>query len=413
MSGDRRIRIEPGAMLGSHRLISPLRAGGMGEVWRARDTTLSRDVAIKLLPTAWTHDADRLSRFENEARAVAQLNHPNVLTVFGVGREDGVPYLVTEVLDGRTLRNVLDDGLTDDGRVKILDFGIARLMQPLAESEGRLETATGVVVGTLGYMSPEQLAGQAADHRADIFALGVVLSEMLTGEPPAIDRVVRRCLEKDPRQRFQSAHDLAFHLESARDGVTNQPVATSAVAPTRGATILRWTPWILAAVGLIAAAWAASTVARGRISPAGHPPVRRFSVALTESLMAGEQPPLAISPDSSQIAYVLNSDGVPAIWVRSLNELTGHPIPGTEFGFAPFFSPDGQSLGFFTRDQLMRVPVAGGPPVRLGAVPPVTRGGVWASDGWIYLSLTPSDGIARIRAEGGPMEMVTQNEAML
>ena len=280
--------LEVGARLGPYEILAPLGAGGMGEVYRARDPRLGRDVAIKVLPDALRTDPERLRRFEQEARAAGALNHPNVLAVLDVGTHEGVPYVVSELLEGETLRERLRAGgltptkavecaiqialglaaahekgivhrdlkpenlfLTRDGRVKILDFGLAKLREPAAGSEGASEVPTlaqttepGAILGTVGYMSPEQVRGFPADHRSDIFSLGAVLYEMLSkrrafaGEsapevltailkedppelassdrnvPPALGRIVRRCLEKRPEDRFHSAHDLALALEA-------------------------------------------------------------------------------------------------------------------------------------------------------------------------------------------------------
>src|SRR5437016_12351570 len=275
-----------GSKLGPYEIQSPLGAGGMGEVYRARDMRLGRDVALKILPESFARDGDRLHRFEQEARAVAALNHPNVLAIFDTGQNDGSPFLVSELLEGETLRTVLDRGamaprktidygvqiaqglaaahekgivhrdlkpenifVTKDARIKILDFGLAKLAQKAnaaAADDGitltSSHTAAGVVMGTASYMAPEQVRGEPADPRTDIFAFGTLLYEMLSGKrafrrdtpaetmtavlkedppelsdpgrpiSPALDRIVRRCLEKNPEQRFQSAKDLSFAL---------------------------------------------------------------------------------------------------------------------------------------------------------------------------------------------------------
>src|SRR3974390_2869227 len=283
-----------GTILGQYEIRSPLGAGGMGEVYRAHDKRLDRDVAIKVLPEYLPSDPDRLRRFEQEARATAALNHPNILAVYQMATDNGVSYLVEELLEGETLRERLQRGpiplrkaidygvqiahglaaahdkgivhrdlkpenlfVTKDGRVKILDFGLARL-GPSKDSSGEevtveQKTNPGVVLGTAGYMSPEQVRGKAVDHRTDIFAFGTVLYEMVTGKqtfrkptsadtmaailkdepssiaqvtpatPPGMQRVVHRCLEKDPEQRFHSAHDLAFALEALSDSGSATP----------------------------------------------------------------------------------------------------------------------------------------------------------------------------------------------
>jgi len=291
--------LTPGTILGQYEIRSPLGAGGMGEVYRAHDTRLDREVAIKVLPESLTADPDRLRRFEQEARAAAALNHPNILAVYQMATHEGVSYMVSELLEGETLRERLRRGpiplrkaidygvqiahglaaahdkgivhrdlkpenlfVTKDGRVKILDFGLAKLTQPKDDS-GQMNTLTqgtdpGMVVGTAGYMSPEQVRGKAADHRSDIFAFGTILYETVTGKqtfrkptsaetmsailneepqaisqltpsvPPGLERVVRRCLEKAPEQRFQSASDLAFALEALSDSAITSPTGIHA-----------------------------------------------------------------------------------------------------------------------------------------------------------------------------------------
>src|SRR5215469_10213400 len=277
-----------GTRLDSYEIVAPIGAGGMGEVYRARDISLKRDVAIKVLPASYSLDPDRLRRFQLEAEAAAALNHANILSVFHIGQQDGSSYIVSELLEGETLRERLRHGalklrdaidiamqtakglaaahekgiahrdlkpenlfLAKDGRIKILDFGLAKLMQTATPEgptlSGNNQTDAGRVLGTVGYMSPEQVRGESADARSDIFALGCVLYEMLTGKrafrkptavetlnailteeppaaaeitraiPPALQRVVHRCLEKPPDRRFQSASDLAFALEALSD----------------------------------------------------------------------------------------------------------------------------------------------------------------------------------------------------
>ncbi|HXX00407.1 MAG TPA: serine/threonine-protein kinase, partial [Candidatus Acidoferrales bacterium] len=325
-----------GTKLGPYEILSPVGAGGMGEVYRARDTRLGRDVAIKVLPEAAAHDADRLRRFEQEARTVAGLNHPNILGIHDIGTHDGAPFLVSEFLEGQTLHETLVSGplplrraieyalglaqglaaahekgivhrdlkpenvlITRDGRVKVLDFGLAKLVRP-EESREAVVTLTspatlpGMVMGTVGYMSPEQVRGGASDARSDIFSFGAVLYEMLTGkrafkrdtsaetmtailreEPPELidtgwqaplelQRILGRCLEKSAERRFQSASDLAFAIES----LSGTSAARSIEAPKARRA---WVPW--AAVALLVVAFGAAVWSVGRWS-AAHPPLK-------------------------------------------------------------------------------------------------------------------------------------------
>src|SRR5215475_14281983 len=308
--------LQPGSRLGPYEIVAPIGAGGMGEVYRAKDPRLSRDVAIKVLPASFSQDADRLRRFEQEARAAGVLNHPNITAVHDIGSHDGSPYIVTELLEGETLRSRLSAGaisvrksidyavqiakglsaahekgivhrdlkpenvfLTKDGRVKILDFGLAKLKSE-QEGESRTDLRTvsgtepGVVMGTMGYMSPEQVRGRVADRRSDLFAFGTILYEMLSGqrafrgdtaadtitailtkEPPdltqtnqeihpGLDRIVRHCLEKNPEERFESARDVAFDLEAL--STISAPSTATGVHPLPAAPARR--PWALLAL---------------------------------------------------------------------------------------------------------------------------------------------------------------------
>jgi serine/threonine protein kinase len=340
----------PGARLGPYEILAPIGAGGMGEVYRARDTRLGRDVAVKVIAFDVSSDSDRLRRFEQEARAVAALNHPNILSVYDVGTEAGAPYVVFELLEGESLRQRLgrealparkavdwasqiarglaaahDRGIvhrdlkpenlfvTKDARVKILDFGLAKLLlgedtvKEASDSSTLSEgTSPGTLLGTVGYLSPEQVRGQAVDPRSDIFSLGAVLYEMLSGRrafrrgtaadtltailkedppelasaqgplPPALDRIVRRCLEKDPAERFRSAHDLAFDLETL-SALLGLSVTSPSLLPgkPRLAQILA-AALILGAVGLVTffAGRRAGFVAGERAQPAPRGEVR-------------------------------------------------------------------------------------------------------------------------------------------
>src|SRR2546425_1872955 len=323
--------LKPGTRLARYEIRSKIGEGGMGEVYRARDEKLNRDVEIKVLPATFSQNVDRLRRFEQEAQAAGALNHPNILAVYDVGTHDGAPYVVSELLEGESLKERLGDGplaqrktidyavqmahglaaahdkgiihrdlkpdnlfITRDDRIKILDFGLAKLVEPVKEGVAQTEIATrkvqtdpGTVMGTVGYMSPEQVRGRAVDHRSDIFSFGAVLYEMLSGqrafhgdsavetlnailkeEPPeltttnrniapALERVVWHCLEKSPERRFQSATDVAFALEtvSGSSGVSSQTLTAIAALPARS-MIVKQLPWIVAG-GLLSAFLAA------------------------------------------------------------------------------------------------------------------------------------------------------------
>ncbi len=471
-----------GARLGPYEIHSVVGAGGMGEVYRARDPRLGRDVAIKVLP-AGISDPERLARFEQEARAAAALNHPNILAVFDFGTHAGAPYIVAELLEGQTLRDRLDAGgvavrkavdyaiqiarglaaahdkgivhrdlkpenvfVTADERVKILDFGLAKLTQPQAAISGASmaataigDTAPGMVMGTVGYMSPEQVRGAAADHRSDIFALGALLYEMITGvrafqrdtpaetmtailrdEPaleasPAVplvlERLIRRCLEKNASARFQSALDLAFALESldAASGSAASPVMTSGRGPSRHLL------WVVAAL-LIAAVALGREYLRGAPPPA---PTVGFGVLPPEGWVVdaagGLAPLLAVSPDGFNVAFVArNREGRTQIWIRPVAALEPRALAGTEGGQAPFWSPDGRWIGFFADSKLKKIDANGGVPLALCDAPSGTHGTWNRDDTIVFSTLTvvggvpaPGQGLQRVSAAGGAATRLT------
>jgi serine/threonine protein kinase len=425
--------IAPRTKLGPYEIVSSLGAGGMGEVYRARDEILGREVAIKVIPKELASDPDRLRRFEQEARAAAALNHPNILAVYGFSTtEENVPYLVTELLQGQTLRERLKQGeipvrkaidfalqtarglaaahhrgivhrdlkpenlfLTRDGVVKILDFGLAKLADPEADgSQTSLATAThtavGVVLGTVGYMSPEQVRGLGADHRSDIFSLGAILYEMLSGKraferntsadtmsailkeepaelpasgrnfPPALGRVVHRCLEKEPADRFQSARDLAFNLELISRDETGSGAALA--IPAKKAP--GWMRLALLAFTVLAAAGLGFLAARGF----GSQPERSLTELkrLTDFIGMEEFP--ALSPDGKSVAFTADVSGRRQIWVRLL--AGGAPLQVTHDDNDhqyPRWSPDSSSLIYFSpspepdgQGEIWQIPALGG-----------------------------------------------------
>jgi Tol biopolymer transport system component len=460
-----------GTRLGPYDIQGHIGEGGMGEVYRAVDTRLQREVAIKILPREVANDPDRVIRFEREGRATAALNHPNVVGIYDVGSTDDVTYVVEELLAGETLREKLQRGplplrksleyarqiamglaaahekglahrdlkpenvfVTTDGQVKILDFGLARAL-PGAPACGSIETfsapvtAAGVLLGTIGYMAPEQARGLAVDHRADIFALGLVLYEMVTGTrafrgqttadtiaailqsdppammrsdasvPPALDLIVRRCLEKDPHDRFQSARDLAFAL----DAIAPRP--TDPAHPA-GIPTLRSRTWIgVAALGLVLVV--IGSVIGWTVWRRGVEPERPLSVSIvlpTEFEMLGTP---AVSPDGGSLALVAaGARGGPQLYLRRLDDAELHLLVNTEDADQPFWSADGTSLAFFARGKLWRTELAGGTP-RILADVVSPRGGTWSRDNVIVFAPNGDDGLYRVSADGGPVTPFT------
>jgi Tol biopolymer transport system component len=448
----------------------------MGEVYIANDTRLGRKVAIKLLPSRLALDAERVSRLNQEARAAGALNHPNILTVYDVGTHQGSPYIVSELLEGQTLRRRLEGKalttrkaadyalqiarglaaahekgivhrdlkpenlfITTEGRIKILDFGLAKLTQQKTgggvDTEAPtnlLKTGPGIVMGTVGYMSPEQVRGQEADHCSDIFSFGVVLYEMLTGRrpfqgesaaevssailkeeppdllevnrnvPPGLERVVGHCLEKNPGERFRSAHDLAFALEAL----------TGPSGPTRGLPAyekrLRSGErfWILAMASLFLVATVALGILYFRHPQAQVARAVRFLISPSEPVyFAGG----VISPDGNRLAInVWDSSGMSVLWVRSLDSLDARPLPGTESAgsITSFWSPDSRFIGFFSGGKLKRVEATGGPPQTICDAPE-GLGGSWNRDGTILFAPQDSTGLYRVSASGGTPALVT------
>ncbi len=475
-----------GTKLGRYEIRSKLGEGGMGEVYRARDEKLNRDVAIKVLPSALSQDADRLRRFEQEAQAAGTLNHPNILAVYDVGTHDDAPYIVSELLEGEELREQLNVGslpqrkaldyaqqiaqglaaahergithrdlkpenlfVTTDGRVKILDFGLAKL-RPLRNESVSSEIDTrkqitdpGTVMGTVGYMSPEQVRGHEADHRSDIFSFGSILYEMLAGqrafrrdtmaetmtailkeEPPELsetnakislplEKIVRRCLEKKPERRFHSAHDLAFAIESLSGATTSsgQTETITALPALRPRTRER-IGWVALTAVLIAALALTFFYLRRAPSESNAIAAMRFNISLPEKLTARPGPP-EISPDGRNLIFSgRREDNTDVLWLRSLSSLTAQPLSGTE-GVSPgayFWSPDSRSIGFFSEGKLKKIDLAGGPPQTLCYMPPRVWGGppqnsgTWNRDGIIVFS---ADGVIyRVSAAGSEPTLV-------
>src|SRR5262245_678499 len=471
--------ITTGAQLGPYTVISPLGAGGMGEVWLAEDARLIRKVAIKLLPAEFTKDAGRLSRFEQEARATSALNHPNILTVYDIGAHEGAPFIVSELLEGEILRMQLNDRplparqalayaqqitaglaaahekgivhrdlkpenlfITTDGRVKILDFGLAKLKPTqlgAADSQAPTQkkiTDPGTVMGTVGYMSPEQVRGQEADHRADIFSFGVILYEMLSGrrafsgesaievmnavlkdEPPelgetntkispALDKIVQRCLEKKQERRFQTASDLGFALEALSlhsSSGANRTEMAPAVSEWSKLGGWRERIWMIVA-GVLALALLVFSVAYFR-RPAPEAETLRLFVNPPEKATRFDLP--TISPDGRTLAFVATVEGKTQLWARPMNSATATPLVEIGAIEPPFWSPDSRFICFVEGNRLKKIALAGGAPETLcdSTVDRLSVGS-WNREGVILLS-AGQRGIRRISANGGAMTAVT------
>ncbi len=481
----------PGALIGKqlshYQLLSFLGAGGMGEVYSAKDTRLGRRVALKLLPAMVARDGDRLRRFEQEARAVSMLNHPNILTIHDIGTHEEAPFIVSELLEGGTLRVWLKDKtmtprkaidfamqmarglaaahergivhrdlkpenvfITKDERVKILDFGLAKLIQPRGNGSAAsgasplVQTQSGIVMGTVGYMSPEQVRGEETDHRADIFAFGVILYELFAGAPPfrgdsavetmnailktetpelpaslreqspGLDRIIHRCLEKRPERRFQSANDLGFALETlTAAGLSGSPSERQRVAATAWAggktkaSLITWlnerrmgrAGWLIwFAAGVLALIVFQLVLAYFR-KPALDAEAIRLTIVPPEKANRMGEP--TISPDGRRLAFVAGTEGNRStLWLRPLGSLTAQPLPGTEGANWPFWAPDGQSLGFFAQGKLKKIALSGEPPVTLCDAPS-PRGGTWGSNGVILFVPHPNAGVQRVSVNGG------------
>jgi len=457
----------------------------MGEVYRALDPRLGRQVAVKVLPGALASDPDRLRRFEREARAASALSHPNILTVHEFGHHGEGPYLVTELLEGESLREVLHRGtlplalvfdhafqiarglaaahergivhrdlkpenlfVTSDGRVKILDFGLARLLEAesgaaFAEADTAL-TQAGMVMGTASYMAPEQVRGEPADPCSDSFAFGCVLYEMLAGKQPfartaaadtmaailredpprlaelradvpaALASVVERCLAKRPKERFASGREVLFALEIAGISAGAPPAASMAVTPSTGKA-RRLPGWL--AGGLAGAALAAVAVVtllpRNLERAPGEPLVASILLPRGEGslVFTNDAASVALSPDGSRIAYLgLGSARPPSVWIRELRSAATRELPGTGNAVGVFWSPDGRFVAFVADDKLRKVSVDGGPPQVICDVAYSTWwGAAWSPNGVIVF---PQDGsLYGVSAGGGSPQLVLERKA--
>jgi len=494
-----------GTRLGPYEILSPLGAGGMGEVYRAKDTRLGREVAVKVLPEHLSKHPEIKQRFEREARAVSSLNHPHICTLFDIGSQEGVDFLVMELLEGETLALRLKKGpmepaeamrvgiqiagalekahragfihrdlkpanimLTKSG-AKLLDFGLARSLaggpvsasgtssEPLSASPTVARSLTaaptgdspltsqGAILGTFQYMSPEQLDGREADQRTDIFALGLVLYEMLTGRrafegttqasliaeimkgeprkaseivetsPAALDRVIRTCLRKDPDERFQSAHDVKLQLEWIAESPDEAAGPAGAPAPARATKpLLRYLPWVVAALAAVVAmiGWDSYSQSQRKLADASRPVT--FAVPMPAEQGAGFRrrnvwADLALSPDGRRLVFVAKDmDGTNHLWLREFDDLESRRIEGTDGAAMPFWSPDSRNIGFFAAGKVAKV-AAGGGPIQTLCESKNVMGGTWNEQGVILLGGDKAGGgIMRVPAGGGIPEEITK-----
>jgi serine/threonine-protein kinase len=472
------VTIPSGTKLGSYEVIALIGAGGMGEVYQAHDTKLGRDVAIKVLPEAFAHDPERLSRFQREAKMLASLNHPNIAAIYGLEQSGSTHYLVMELVPGETLQErvkregamPIDEVLaiakqiaealeaahekgiihrdlkpanvkvTPEGKVKVLDFGLAKAFAGDVEKD--LSEATtlmtrpaedGRILGTPAYMSPEQARGKPVDKRTDIWAFGAVLYELLTGKPAfhgedvteilaavvksepdwtalpakvpsAIRTLLTRCLRKDRRQRISDATDVRIEIEDAiaapKDSGATQPTPVTRGWRERAA----WS----AVAGVLALIAIASTIGFVLRAPKPQQPVHLSAeIGADASLYTAYGPSVILSPDGARLALVATgSDQKRRIYIRSLDQLQATALSGTENAGDPFFSPDGQWIGFFADDKLKKISVQGGAVVTLCDANG-DRGGSWGEDGTIVFTPTNQVALSKVSSAGGTPQPLT------
>jgi serine/threonine protein kinase len=469
---------QAGSRLGPYELQAPIGAGGMGEVWRGKDTRLDRSVAVKILPAGFAQDEERRQRFEREAKTISSLNHPHICTLFDVGHEGDAHFLVMELLEGESLADRLQKGplpldqvvkfgaqvadaldaahkqgivhrdlkpgnvmLTKAG-AKLLDFGLARSALGIGgvsgstalPTEAKPLTSVGTVLGTFQYMAPEQLEGAEAGPRTDIFALGALLYEMATARrafegksktsliaailssqpppissvqpvmPPALDHVVKKCLEKDPDDRWQSAHDVASELRWIGEAGSQAGVPTTLSLRRRSRERLAW--GLVALLGAVTTGLAFVHLRRSAT------PTLAFRSTLEppaeNTLIPFDELGVALSPDGRQLAFVaIAGDGSKKIWVRDFSEMSARPLPETSGAWYPFWSPDGSHIGFFADGKLKRIDLRGGSP-QVIAEAPSGRGGSWGKGDVILFSPNVRSAIHQVPATGGTPAPVTR-----
>ena len=460
--------IEPGTRLGTYEIVGLLGAGGMGEVYRARDTSLGRDIALKTLPSAVTHDPDRLARFRREAQVLAALNHPHIASIYGLDEAGPQRFLVLELVEGDTLADRIRNGplpvaealaiarqiaealqaahdkgivhrdlkpaniaLTADDAVKVLDFGLAKAIDPgVSASSGdpvnsptitspTLLTGLGVILGTAAYMSPEQAKGRQADKRSDVWAFGCVLYEMLTGKrpfkgddvsdtlaavlrgdpawealpasvPTSVRALLEGCLQKNPRDRIGDISTVLFVLKQPSE-------ARPASAQPRGSFKAIGAALLMAGAAVGAAAVLVSRPA----APPAVAPVTRFAITVPDATqLTMSRGVLAVSPDGRQIVYSAGN----RLYLRSLAESESRPLPGADPAINPVFSPDGRSVAYYSDPAIRRIAVSGGVPVPVCETAPAPFGMHWTDRGIFFVQ--PGKGVARVSADGGTPEVV-------
>ena len=472
-----------GKTISHFTVLEKIGQGGMGEVYRAKDTNLSREVAIKVLPQQFTQDPQRLARFEREAKLLASLNHPNIAAIYGFEHSDEIHFLVLELVEGETIAERVAKGpvpvkealeicrqiaegveaahekgvihrdlkpdnvkITPEGNVKILDFGLAKAFEAeipvkdISQSPTLTEemTQVGVLLGTAGYMAPEQARGKLADKRADIWAFGSVLFELLTGKrafegetitesiasvlkgepeweelpedtPWRIQDLLRRCLSKDPHDRLHAIADVRIEIKLALDEPLEaglRPVGTSRAQSTWRRSL----PFLLTA--LVAAALMGLGV--WTLSPTATRPVARMVIALSPSQQLDStglsEGAVAFSPDGTHLVYVGNREDARSLYLRPMDQLEAQPIEGTEGATSPFFSPDGAWIGFFSDGEMKKVPINGGTSVFL-ADAPTARGASWGSENTIVFAPSTRRGLSLVPASGGRPEIFTSVES--
>jgi Tol biopolymer transport system component len=476
------VALTPGTRLGPYEIVSALGAGGMGEVYRARDARLDRDVAIKILPEAFAADAERVARFQREAKVLASLNHPNIAIIYGLEQAEGAHALVMELVEGEDLAQRIARGaipidealpiakqiaealeaaheqgimhrdlkpanikVRPDGTVKVLDFGLAKAMDPVGSAPNRSQSPTittpamtqaGIILGTAAYMSPEQAKGRPADKRSDIWAFGCVLYEMLTGKrafegedvsdtlaavlrgepdwdalpattPAPIGKLLRGCLQKDRKERVPDVAVARIEIKEA----LAMPAGSIAAAAAAPATQPR--PLWRRALPVVAASVVASAMvgaAAWTLKPSSPLAVTRFALALGEGQQLGSNPQtLAISPNGTMLVYVANAQ----LYLRSMSDLEARPIPGTQQNpVNPVFSPDGRSIAFFADRTIKKIAVSGGTAVTICPAGPLFYGMTWDSGGIIFGQ--GAKGIMRVSANGGqPTVLVSVRDGEL